>query len=153
MYKRQVLVLPVPELCRCYSPLKTLRVQCLAQAPETTDIYLAGAEFKEFEPRLKHGWFQLNLYECFETLAGAQLEPFFGGSPTRFKFFKFGLRIKNGFIRFIRTQLQEAEREGKKLQLGNHYASLIEIYVHSVGKEGYMYYFFGYTRNPSAIIK
>ena len=61
VYINGVLVLPVPELCRCYSPLKTLRVQCLAQAPETADIYLAGAEFKEFGPRLKHGWFQLNL--------------------------------------------------------------------------------------------
>jgi len=46
VYINGVLVLPVPELCRCYSPLKTLRVQCLAQAPETTDIYIAGPNLK-----------------------------------------------------------------------------------------------------------
>ena len=33
----------------------------------------------------------LNLYQCFKIWAGAQFEPVFGGSATRFKFFKFGL--------------------------------------------------------------
>ncbi len=34
-----------------------------------------------------------NCILCFKILAGAQLEPVFGGSATRFKFFKFGLRM------------------------------------------------------------
>ena len=59
------------------------------------------AKFQEFEPRLKyetrfkHGWFHLNCIKCFKIWACAQFEPVFGGSATRFKFLKFGLRSLN----------------------------------------------------------
>ena len=65
-------------------------------------ICWSEAEFKEFEqrftfkPRLKFGWFHLNLYWIFQDLnrrsieTGALLKPAFGGFETRLKFIKFG---------------------------------------------------------------
>ena len=48
------------------------------------------AEFKEFEPRFKHGWFHLKLYLVLRDLSRrSKSEPVFGGSATRFNFFKF----------------------------------------------------------------
>ena len=50
------------------------------------------AEFKEFEPllkfkpRLKYGWFHLNLYSIFQDL----IKPVFGRFKPRLKFIKFG---------------------------------------------------------------
>ena len=49
------------------------------------------AEFKEFELRLKYGWFHLKLYSLFEDLSWPSLETGFGGFETRLKFIKFGL--------------------------------------------------------------
>ena len=50
------------------------------------------AEFKEFTPRLKHGWFHLKLYSIFQDLGRrSQLKPAFEGFETRLlKFIKFG---------------------------------------------------------------
>ena len=50
------------------------------------------AEFKEFESRLKYGWFHLKLYLIFQD-AGAQLKPVFGRFKPRLKFMKFGHRL------------------------------------------------------------
>ena len=45
-----------------------------------------------------------NLNKCFKIWAGAQLEPVIGGSPTRFKFFKFGLlRSLENLLLFIQV--------------------------------------------------
>ena len=41
--------------------------------------------------RFKQGWCTSNCIQFFKIWAGAQLEPVFGGSSTRFKFFKFCL--------------------------------------------------------------
>ena len=41
--------------------------------PPLNTIY-PGAEFKEFEPRLKYGWFQLKLYLMFQDLSRRSIE-------------------------------------------------------------------------------
>ena len=66
-------------------------------------IYHPKAEFKEFEPRLKYGWFHLKLYSMFQDYTGAQLKPVFGWFETRLKFIKFGLwlRFTHGWKRLI----------------------------------------------------
>ena len=48
------------------------------------------AEFKEFEPRLKYGWFYLKLYSIFKDLSRETIETGFWGFETRLKFIKFG---------------------------------------------------------------
>ena len=43
-------------------------------------IYLESeAEFKEFEPRLKYGWFHLKLYSIFQDLSRRLIETGFWG--------------------------------------------------------------------------
>ena len=37
------------------------------------------AEFKEFEPRLKYGWFHLKLYSIFQDLSRRSIETGFWG--------------------------------------------------------------------------
>ena len=37
------------------------------------------AEFKEFEPRLKYGWFHLKLYSMFQNLSRLSIVTGFGG--------------------------------------------------------------------------
>ena len=48
------------------------------------------SEFKEFEPRLKHGWFHLKLYSIFQDLRRRLIETGFGRFKPRLKFIKFG---------------------------------------------------------------
>ena len=48
------------------------------------------AEFKEFERRLKYGWFQLNIHKIVSNVS--RFKPSFGGFKSRLKFFKFGVR-------------------------------------------------------------
>jgi len=64
--------------------------------------YSSEAEFKEFEPRLKYGWFHLKLFSIFQNLAGAQMKPAFYVFETRLKFIKFGLRSFSTFIQACR---------------------------------------------------
>ena len=56
-----------------------------------TFIIILEAEFKEFEPRLKYGWFHLNSYQIFQDSNRFQLKPVFGGFETWFILIKFGL--------------------------------------------------------------
>ena len=54
-----------------------------------------------------------NCIQCFKIWAGAQLEPVFGGSATRFKFFKLGLRIfriNDFFVKIYSGKNAERER-------------------------------------------
>ena len=52
------------------------------------------AEFKEFEPRLKYGWFHTkNCIIFFKIYAGAHLKLVLRGFETRLKFIKFGHRF------------------------------------------------------------
>jgi len=39
----------------------------------------AEAEFKEFKPRLKYGWFHLKLYSIFQDLSRRSMETGFWG--------------------------------------------------------------------------
>ena len=55
------------------------RLETLCRNPET--------EFKEFEPRLKYGWFHLKLYSIYQDETG------FGRFKTRIKFIKFGQEL------------------------------------------------------------
>ena len=49
------------------------------------------AEFKEFKPLLKNGWFNSKLYSMFQNLSRCPIETGFGGFETWLKFIKFGL--------------------------------------------------------------
>ena len=55
-------------------------------------IEQSEAEFKEFEPRFKHGWFHLKLYSPFRDLSRRSIGTgFWRIRDMEFKIFKFGL--------------------------------------------------------------
>ena len=46
---------------------------------KTVKFNISEAEFKEFEPRLKYGWFHLNSYSMFQDLSRRFIETGFWG--------------------------------------------------------------------------